>query len=154
MFHLFELAGAIGCLIACGIIGFQQFGILGGLVGAVLGVIGGYWLGRMPEVISVLFVDFYYRRMATEELRVCLHGPTWEKNHWVFSELVRRKEDISQELEVVLSMLVAGDNVKRYHGITILKRFFPDLAEKVPEYEAFESLDTCKKKLLEAGLIR
>lgn len=153
IFDAFELAVALGFLFVGGQTGFQHFGILGALVGAVLGGVVGYQIGRIAIVILKWLVVLYLRRMTTEELRAELRRPEREVNHHAFAELVRRGEDISQDLEVVLPMLVAGYNVKRIYGIKILRRFFPDLAEKLPEYDPLDSLDTCKKKVLEAGLM-
>jgi len=152
MFDAIELAVALGFLIVGGQTGFQHFGILGALVGAVLGWVVGYQIGRIPIVILKWLVVLYLRRMTTEELRANLRRPERLVNHHVFAELIRRGKDISQDLEVVLLMLVAGYN-KRIYGIKILRRYFPDLAEKLPEYDPLDSLDTCKKKVLEAGLM-
>ena len=71
----------------------------------------------------------------------------------VFAELLRRGEPVNEESDVVLPLLKDEELVKRIHGAAIITHFFPNLAAKVPDYNAHDSVDACRRKLKEGGLL-
>ncbi len=66
--------------------------------------------------------------------------------HLVLSELQKRGEDPRSELPVVLTLLSSGRAEQRYHGWMNLRRFFPDLAAKIPDYNPVRTLEECRAK--------
>ncbi len=153
IFHMITLAFAGSGLYHGGVIGWRHSGILGCLGGAVLGVVGGYLIGRIPTIVITRLALFYLRCQTTKELRAELRGGISWAEIMKFEELARRGENVSQYLEVILPKLVCGDIDERRLGIAALRLGFPELAQKVPEYDSSESPDTCKRKLLEAGIM-
>jgi hypothetical protein len=70
----------------------------------------------------------------------------WPIYPFVMRELRKRGEDLRSELPLVL-MLLCGDRPERRHrGWRMLRDFFPDLASKIPDYDAWQTAAECRAK--------
>jgi hypothetical protein len=67
--------------------------------------------------------------------------------HLILAELMRRGEDIRQDLSVVVDLLSSDAPNKRRFGIACLRLGFPDLAQRLRDYNACESTETCRSKV-------
>ncbi len=153
IFHALTLTCAATGLFWGGVLGFHYYGILGCLVGAVFGLVGGYLIGRIPTIVITWLANLHLWCLTTERLQAELRGGISWAGYMKFAELVRRGEDVSQYVRVVLPKLVCDCIDERRLGIALLSRAFPELAQKLTGYDPRDSTDTCKRKLLEAGIM-
>ena len=152
LFDLYELLGlALGLMLGL-TIGWRCGGWVGCLAGVPVGLVVGGVCGRVPYVVARAVVFRSLRRKSAGQLRQMLRGPLWPAYHLFLAELLRRGEDIKPELDVVLPLLVSQDAVQRIHGWSILRRMYPDLAARVPDYKPSESAEACRARAEQAGL--
>jgi hypothetical protein len=151
-FDLLEFAGiAAGGVLGLAL-GAEQYGWLGGFGGAVVGAGLGYVCGRIPFAFAWAYCRSGLRSKRSDELREALRGPAWPAYHLYFQELVRRGEDVSQELPVVMKLLTSDFDQQRIHGWSIARRFFPDLAARMPKFDPSAPTETCRAMVEAAKL--
>jgi hypothetical protein len=146
LFHLFVLLG-IGTGLALGIAGGAKlFGFGGGVVGALAGGYAGFIIGRLPELWVMRSLARRLISKPSGELRAYLRQPDCLIPNIVLLELERRGEDISQELGVVLDLLVSEDATRRGHGWAALDSAFPEHARQIPDYRVGDTVEDCRRK--------
>jgi hypothetical protein len=62
----------------------------------------------------------------------------WPLYPLVMDELRRRGEDVRSALPAVTTLLVAEAAWERHRGWDTLRRFFPDVAATIPDYDPAE----------------
>ncbi len=152
LFDLFELLGfvlgAIGGIAA----GYSWLGWVGGILGAFAGAAVGFLCGRIPLLVSWRFARWHLARQSATQLRAALHGGNWPAYHLFLTELARRGEAIGDEAGVFVPMLADDDLVKRYHGWSVVRAFYPDLAARIPGYDPRSPAERCRLLLRKGGL--
>ena len=147
VFHLLQLLALGTGLVVGAIVGNVWFGSAGLLGGAVVGVLAGVLVGRLPLAIAAYWATSEFRKKTTGELHEYLRGPVWPAYHMAFAELSRRGEDVSGDFDVVRSLLGDDDIAKRTHGVAILRDHYPRVAELIPDYDPNEIAEKCREKL-------
>jgi hypothetical protein len=140
IFHIIPIA----VLIWGAFLGYDYYSWLGAIGGAMTGLVIGVLSSQILIVIGLRSMNL--QGQSTEKLRTHLHDGVWPGYHLIFAELKLRGEEISNELDVVLSLLNDDSYQKRLHGWTILSRYFPDLAEQIPDYNPVEPAEVCRSK--------
>ena len=140
------LAAGAGLVVGA-IVGNVWFGSAGLLGGAIMGILAGVFIGRLPLAIAAYWATREFRKKSIAELYEYLHGPVWPAYHMAFAELARRGEDVSGDFDVVRGLLGDDDVAKRTHGAAILKVHYPRVAEQIPDYDPNEVAEVCREKL-------
>ena len=147
VFHLIQFLIVGTGLVVGAIVGNVWYGSAGLLGGAVVGVLTGVFVGRLPLAIAEYCATSEFRKKTIAELHEYLRGPVWPAYHMAFSELSRRSEDVSGDFDVVLGLLGDDDIAKRTHGVAILRAHYPRLAEQIPDYDPNDVAEVCREKL-------
>ena len=87
-------------------------------------------------------------KMSNEQLRAYLNNGNWHFIHVIYLlQLAVRGEDTSDEKRRVLQLLESEDEDKRIHALDAIRLVYPDLVEKLGDYEPREPLDICHAKV-------
>lgn len=70
----------------------------------------------------------------------------WPIYPLVMRELQKRGEDVRSELPLVLMLLCDDRPEPRHRGWRMLQDFFPDLAKKIPDYDAWQTAAECRAR--------
>ena len=146
VFHVVQLVALLAGGFVGAKLGHDLFGAGGGVGGALLGGFVGWMAGRLPFLITFNWACRSFRRQSTDALRVDLASKYYIA-HLILAELMRRGEDIRQDLAVVVDHLSSDDCDRRRFGIACLRLGYPDLAQRLHDYEASESTETCRSKV-------
>ena len=147
LFHILPLFGPMMAAFYGMELGSKHFGAAGGISGTIIGGCLGLLCGHIPFILTLKLVSRRLGRKSTEELRTLLGDPDYYAPNTILLELQSRGEDIRQDLLVIMGMLVSTSSARRGQGWAALASAFPDLVEKIPDYRAFESADTCRLKI-------
>lgn len=143
-----------GLLTVCGVFfglaigvryGYSIFGLIGGLVGGVAGCGVGFIVGRLPYIIASYHIQRSFESQSSQRLRERLRdGNEYYIAHLLLAYLMRRGEDITNELPYIISLLKAESFDRRRFGWTALKLAFPKTAAMITEYQPNESTEKCR----------
>jgi len=141
---------AVGVFLAAVIsgarVGYGVAGVTGGIGGALVGAFAGFAIGRLPFLIAFRWARRRFRRQSTDDLRSDLASKYYIV-HLILGELMRRGEDISGDLPVLLGLLSSDASDKRDFGLAGLRLGFPELAKRIRDYDASESVTICRSKV-------
>jgi len=84
---------------------------------------------------------------SLDELRAYLRSPEWIFYRNALKELVRRGEDIKEDVLPILELVISDSKSKRTAGWMLLKEFYPDLASRVTDYKPLEPPEVCREKM-------
>jgi hypothetical protein len=138
---------AIGAgVIAGGSIGWNRFGILGCVAGALIGFLSGAVIGQLPLLVGLKRMSRQFDRMTDEQLSEYLHDRECLATNLVLLELDRRGSDIQRELPFVHSLLASDEVQRRTRGWAALMSAFPELVGRVPGYSPTATTAECRAK--------
>ena len=136
---LFAFIAFVG-LCAGGLIGFRMgnhhFGILGAIIGILLGGFIGLTIGYLPNILVQEWMFREMRRSSNSKLRTIV-----EEQYWTFRQtlallnLQLRGEDVQSYLPRVITLLESNDLRSQYFGRDALALVFAPLAEKIGRYD-------------------
>lgn len=171
VFDVFEAIGLM-CGLSYGVT-FRlelKFGWLARMGLATIGALAGWFCVWLPCFLWECYLRLKLTTETTEALRVWLRdrvmwplyeppvieeslllarlrlSAKWPRYPLVMREMRKRGEDIRSELPLVLTLLCADWQEKRHHGWQMLRAFFPDLASKIPDYDAWQTTAECRAK--------
>jgi len=137
---------------------------------AIIAALAGWFCAWLPCFLWRCYVRIKLTMEATDALRLRLSDRVmWplyepavmdEKLLWarlrlsakwpiyplVMRELRKRGEDLRSELPLVLMLLCGDPPERRHRGMRMLRNFFPDLASKIPDYDAWQTTAECRAK--------
>jgi hypothetical protein len=125
------------------------FGHIGAGIGGVVGGILGLLCWRLPLMWICKWLDRKRNlsNKTVEELRAMLRDPNCPIPNVALLELGMRKQNMEQELPVVLDMLVSPLKQRRSRGWRTLASVFPERAKLVADYRVDDSVEKCKEKI-------
>jgi hypothetical protein len=115
-------------------LGSKHFGLFGGIGGGVVGLIAGYFLGRLPFLIA--WRSLGIRHKSTEELKSIFQRDQFFIFHLALAELISRGVDVSGEKLRVLDLLLSAASDRRRFGWGSLQIAYPDLAATLRGFDA------------------
>ena len=84
---------------------------------------------------------------SNEQLRQMLRDPECKIPQLVLLELGVRRQNMEQELPVVLEMLVSPVMERRRRGWLTLSSVFPERAKVISDFRIDDSVEMCKEKI-------
>jgi hypothetical protein len=154
LFDLLQLLGLALGMVLGALAGGRSYGWPGLLLGGLGGGVAGMVVSRVPHFIASGIIYWHIHRQPTAALRRHLRGPVWSAYHLYLAELRGRGEDLRPELDVVVSLLVAVEYEKRFHGWHILRGLYPEQAARLPDYDPADAPERCRAKVARSGLPR
>ena len=130
------------------ILGFKLGNNIGFGVGIVLASVGlliGYFLGKLPFILVISSVKNGLEKKSSTELRQELTKNDCLIPNVILLELLSRNEDISNELGILLKMLESDESDKRIRAWNALESAFPDMVKLIPDHHYCNSLGMCKQ---------
>jgi hypothetical protein len=115
----------------------------------ILGALVGWFLGWLPALLREWFRRRRLSTFTTDALRAHLNDDPldiWLPYKLIVHELQKRGVDARIALPLVVRLLSADDSEQRHHGWQMLRVFFPDLARRIPDYQASLGKATCQAK--------
>jgi hypothetical protein len=146
LFHVFELVGALVGFFSGLAFGQKAFGWIGAIVGAGTGFYCGLVLGRLPYAIVSTRLKRKLKRSDTATLKQRLEKEYFI-SHLIIACLVVRGEPVEQFRDYVFSLLHSDLSDKRQFGWRNLQIWFPELAQRVGDFNPMNSTEICKEKL-------
>jgi hypothetical protein len=152
LLNLCELLGAAAGLLGGGVLGAAAWGWPGGVLGALAGGLAGRLLGRVPYTLALQILHWNLRRCDTATLQRRL-ARDYFISHFIIAYLVLRGIPAETLLPPVLDQLRAPNPGPRRFGWKNLRMWFPETAQKLPDFNPDEPTAVCQKKLaaLEEG---
>ena len=145
IFHLIALLCVIGGTVIGAGCGWHWFGWAGLVVGSVIGIAAGIIMGTFPLVAATSFFSRKFVHMNSKELWEHLHADDCLTPNLVLLELNYRGEDVSTELPNLFSRLTSDNSNDRAKALASMNSLFPELVEKIPEYDPFATTQDCRK---------
>ncbi len=119
--------------------------VIGGMVGGILGWFG--WRFLLMGICKWLDRKRNLSNKTVEELRAMLRDPNCPIPNVALLELGIRKQNMEQELPVVLDMLISPMKQRRIRGWRTLASVFPERAKLVSDYRIDDSIEKCREKI-------
>ncbi|MCL2871895.1 MAG: hypothetical protein FWF41_02765 [Betaproteobacteria bacterium] len=124
----------------CGLLWFGTTGAIGiALVGGAMG----YIVARLPWVFANRSIKQRLEKEPSQQLRERLHHEYFVA-HLILAQLMKRGEDISNELPWVIGLIKSEDKNRRIFGWSALKFAFPKIAAQIAEYRPTDSTERCR----------
>ena len=146
---IFDLLPMVGLL--TGAIGGGTFaagwGWVAGGCGALVGGLLGMTLGRLPLVLSLMWVHRSFQSKSVEELRSLLKDPACLVPNLILLELHARGEDLQPLLPLVLEMLTSPDRSRRVRGWYALASAYDDCARELQDYSVDDDEEMRREKV-------
>lgn len=146
-FTIFDLLTFLGiCLgILYGIrYGFEKQDIFGGLLGGFIGLGVGYFVGKLPYALVSAHANRLLENETSEKLRVRIrNGNEYYIIHLLLAHLMKRGENISNELPCIISLMCSDDFERRKFGWHALRLGYPEIATIVADYEPSNTVENC-----------
>jgi hypothetical protein len=101
----------------------------------------GYLVFRFDRHLSSL------PKKTVAELRAILAGPASRSYPGALSELQRRGEDITNESLRVCQLMISDSAFDRIQGWALLKEFYPEFAERLPDYKPHDRPEKCREAM-------
>jgi hypothetical protein len=146
IFHVLSFAMLVGGIV----LGYElgsRWGVLLAIGGAVIGGLCGLVAGRLPLLLAIWASRWFLRNKTSHELRGLLRDDGFLAPNVVLLELLRRKEDIGQELPVVLEMLESDDVERRTRGWHALATAFPRQTRYFHDYRLDDPTEICRGRV-------
>lgn len=135
-FTLFDLVEWICPAFGLGVgmsFGWNRFGAIGAVLGAVAGGLGGLVLGRLPLFLALRLLGL--RRKSTAGLQAIFEKDQYYVFHLALPELMARGVDVSPQRPRILDLLLSKDSDRRSFGWTCLQIAFPELARGLAGFD-------------------
>lgn len=145
LFHLIRMLAIMGGAAVLGTIGWNVFGMPGGVIGVPLGFLLGAIIGQMPLIVGLKLISRRFDRMTDDQLVAELHDPACLTPNLHLLELNRRGYNIRCELAFVQSLLASEEMRQRTAGWAALISVFPDLVGRVSGYHPTASTAECQE---------
>lgn len=126
IFDCFPLFGGFTCLVAGATLGGHQFGVIGAVGGALVGLCVGVIAGRIPWIVSGAFMRRDLKRATSQNLRERV-VKEYYISHLLIAELALRGESIETLREIVQRQLSSESADVRRFGEANAKLWFPEL---------------------------
>lgn len=123
--------------------GLLWFGTIGAIGGALAGGVMGYIVARLPWVFADRSIKLKLAKESSQQLRERLHREYFAAL-LILAQLMKRGEDISDELPWVIDLLKSEDKNRRIFGWRTLKFAFPKIAAQIAEYRPTDSTEKCR----------
>ncbi|MBF0497353.1 MAG: hypothetical protein HQK58_12395 [Deltaproteobacteria bacterium] len=125
--------------------GYINFGMVGGLAGAVIGGGAGFLVCRLPYVFASRLAQRSLEKESSQHLRERLRSDNeYYIAHLLLAHLMKRGEDITDELPSIINLIRSESSDRRCFGWAALKFAFPETASKIAEYQPKDSTDKCR----------
>lgn len=155
MFTLFDVATLIAAFtgaIVGALLGHAWLGGWGLLPGGILGIVGGFYLGRVPLVVSLWELRRKLERTSDEDLLEQLQQ-RYFISHLIIAKLVTRGHD-PQDFRVYVDSLVASSSSdKRRFGWYNMRVWFPERAAALEGFEPGEAHEQCLERIRRADSV-
>jgi hypothetical protein len=126
IFHLLQVLGVVAGFMIGAIVGGGRFGLAGAIAGGPIGVVVGWFVGRLPWLLALGALRRDLRRASAEELRQRV-SREYYISHLLIGELASRDESIDVLREVVKEQLRSESPDRRRFAEGTAKLWFPDL---------------------------
>lgn len=146
LFDLIRLVSMLGGAALLGIVGWNQAGGIGCLIGTAFGLLLGGMLGHLPLLIGLKWLSRRLDRLTNEELLAELHEGDCLTPNIHLLELSRRGYEIKRELPYVHSLLASTEMHRRTTGWAAFTSAFPELIDTIPGYNPTSTTDICRQK--------
>ena len=127
-FDLLKLIGAVAGAALCGSYGLS-FGWPAAILGALIGIAVGMFIGNLPFAASRAWMRYDLKRSSISKLKERLHRDYFV-SHLLIGELVSRGEPVEQFREYVAGLLRSSNALERHCGEGTAGIWFPDLLGK------------------------
>ncbi len=140
-FTMFDLLGFVG--LCAGICVGAKYG---GVIGAAIGALAGLLLGRLPYSAASWAARRKLEQASSQALRERLRsGKEYFIAHLLLAHLMKRGEDVSGELPVIVGLIKSASSEQRRFGWAALKFAFPDNASKLAGFDPRDSVEKCRE---------
>jgi hypothetical protein len=125
--------GFFGLILGAGV-GYNYYGVLGSILGALSAAVAGVCIGAVPRWLSdrrlrqrLARTQREISERSTDTLIDDLRSRRIESAHFIIAELVRRGYDITSVRPFLLDYLTSSNAGERVGGWAAVRQFFPDL---------------------------
>ena len=140
------LCTIVGGCVSGILFGIRLFGWLGGIIGALLGAYVGFVVGKVPAVLSFVILRFQLERSSVAALKRRLQTEYFI-SHLIIAQLVIREEPVNDFRDYIFSLLRSESSDERRFGWHNLNIWFPELVERIEDFDPIDSTSNCRKKL-------
>jgi hypothetical protein len=148
LFLLLEWIGTFAGLSVGLALGLKHLGLLGAGAGAVLGLLLGNSLGRLPDWWAFRYFFKEIEQSSDSTLREMISQGEWKMWHTMaLLQLAARGHDVKPEFPRILAMLGSDAVLTRRYGFDALRLVYTELFNKVPNYNPRESTETCRQRI-------
>ena len=127
--------------------GHDFCGVRGAVVGGIIGPFFGYFLGRVPEIVSTALQKHQIRKMSVDALIALLKPQRWQPVDLVLSELKERGIDITEKEDLLFSLMASEHIHERLMGKRTFEMCFPERIHVLANYSPFDNASICREKL-------
>jgi hypothetical protein len=116
--------------------------IAGGIAGLLVGMAGGLLIGCLPLAAGLFYMHSRLKRTSSEALRKSLRQQYFI-SHILIEHLMKRGEDVSNEIPLFLDWMRSESNEQRKFGWVALKLVSPQMASKIDRFNPDDATEKC-----------
>ena len=124
---------AIGVCVALATIANEHFGLLGLISGAVVGLVGGWFLGCVPLILAWRDATALNSKSTKVLNQMVNDGAIFLAN--IAHILRERGADLSTVRKKALGWMISNDQNERLYGCDAINTNFPDIARQIGDFD-------------------